>query len=227
MLGHAAANRMPTLRDRAAKLREDPRERVRRWRLHYFVDCCRLIQFTTILEMRLGDRITPAKRRELARFARAERSPVALAALARGAARELGEAAADARRGDGPLLCVRLAEARGRGVTRAWEAPPPAADRCAAAHVAHARARAHRLSNIAVGTLAAKIAPLELAFDENAPARVNILIPTIDLTHFFGGYITKLNLARRLAERGARVRIVTVDPVGAAARGLAADARVL
>ena len=56
VLGHAAANRMPTLRDRAAKLREDPRERVRRWRLHYFVDCCRLIQFTTILEMRLGVR---------------------------------------------------------------------------------------------------------------------------------------------------------------------------
>ena len=43
---------------------------------------------------------------------------------------------------------------------------------------------------------------------------MNILIPTIDLEHFFGGYITKLNLARRLAERGARVRIVTVDPVG-------------
>ena len=42
---------------------------------------------------------------------------------------------------------------------------------------------------------------------------MNILIPTIDLEHFFGGYITKLNLARRLAERGARVRIVTVDPV--------------
>jgi hypothetical protein len=34
------------------------------------------------------------------------------------------------------------------------------------------------------------------------------------LTHFFGGYIAKFNLARRLAQRGARVRIVTVDPVG-------------
>jgi hypothetical protein len=44
---------------------------------------------------------------------------------------------------------------------------------------------------------------------------VNLLIPTIDLEHFFGGYIAKLNLARRLAERGARVRILTVDPVGA------------
>src|SRR4029453_13309835 len=67
---------------------------------------------------------------------------------------------------------------------------------------------------VAVGTVAAKIAPLELAIQEDGPARVNILIPKIDLEHFFGGYITKLNLPRRLAERGARVRLVTVDPVG-------------
>ena len=69
-------------------------------------------------------------------------------------------------------------------------------------------------NNVAVGTVAAKIAPLELAVREGEPPRVNILLPTIDLEHFFGGYITKLNLARRLAERGARVRILTVDPVG-------------
>jgi hypothetical protein len=67
---------------------------------------------------------------------------------------------------------------------------------------------------VAVGRVAAKIAPLELAVSEDAPQRVNLLIPTIDLEHFFGGYIGKLNLARRLAETGARVRIVTVDPVG-------------
>jgi hypothetical protein len=48
---------------------------------------------------------------------------------------------------------------------------------------------------------------------DDAPARVNLLIPTIDLEHFFGGYIAKFNLARRLTERGLRVRIVTVDPV--------------
>ena len=47
-----------------------------------------------------------------------------------------------------------------------------------------------------------------------APPRVNLLVPTIDLDHFFGGYIGKFNLARRLAERGARVRVVTVDPTG-------------
>jgi hypothetical protein len=42
-----------------------------------------------------------------------------------------------------------------------------------------------------------------------------MLIPTIDLEHFFGGYIGKFNLAVRLADQGHRVRIVTVDPVGA------------
>jgi hypothetical protein len=66
----------------------------------------------------------------------------------------------------------------------------------------------------AVGQVAAKIAPLQLAVVDDGPHRVNILIPTIDLDHFFGGYIGKLNLAARLAERGERVRIVTVDPVG-------------
>jgi hypothetical protein len=41
---------------------------------------------------------------------------------------------------------------------------------------------------------------------------VNMLIPTGDLKHFFGAYIGKFNLARRLAEHGLRVRIVAVDP---------------
>ena len=45
-----------------------------------------------------------------------------------------------------------------------------------------------------------------------APERVNLLIPTIDLKHLFGGYIAKFNLARKLAEAGLRVRIVAVDP---------------
>jgi hypothetical protein len=71
----------------------------------------------------------------------------------------------------------------------------------------------------AVRDVAEKIAPLELAMHDDAPTRVNILIPTIDLEHFFGGYIAKFNLAGRLAERGQRVRIVTVDPVGPLPRG--------
>ena len=39
-----------------------------------------------------------------------------------------------------------------------------------------------------------------------------MLVPTVDLEHFFGAYIGKFNLARRLAEHGLRVRIVAVDP---------------
>jgi hypothetical protein len=62
--------------------------------------------------------------------------------------------------------------------------------------------------------VAEKVAPLPLAVADDAPRRVNVLIPAIDLEHFFGGYIAKLNLARRLARRGLRVRIVTVDPTG-------------
>ena len=49
---------------------------------------------------------------------------------------------------------------------------------------------------------------------DDEPSRINILIPTIDLRHFFGGYIAKFNLAAKLAAAGERVRIVTVDPVG-------------
>ena len=64
-------------------------------------------------------------------------------------------------------------------------------------------------------TIAAKIAPLRFVRSEHAPRRINLLIPTIDPDHFFGGYIAKFNLARRLAQGGATVRIVTVDPVGA------------
>ena len=56
-LGHAAANRMPALRERLSALRRDPRERVRLWRMHYFVDVCRLMQFAAVLELRFGDRM--------------------------------------------------------------------------------------------------------------------------------------------------------------------------
>jgi hypothetical protein len=214
VLGHAAANRMPAFRDRLGKLREDPRDRVRRWRLHYFVDCCRLVQFVTVLQMRYGARMTASRRRALESFARAERSPVALANLARRAARELvGEP--ETLGAEMSLFFAftwrRLVDVATRGLERPRrrlriDARPP---------TTLVQVPGRTASNsVAVGTVAAKIAPLELAVSEDGPSRVNILIPTIDLEHFFGGYITKLNLARRLAERGRQVRIVTVDPVG-------------
>jgi hypothetical protein len=60
--------------------------------------------------------------------------------------------------------------------------------------------------------LAQKLAPLRLSVNAAAEPRVNMLVPTVDLEHFFGAYIGKFNLARRLAEQGLRVRIVAVDP---------------
>ena len=62
-----------------------------------------------------------------------------------------------------------------------------------------------------VRKLAGFVEPIEIAISEDAPRRVNLMVPTIELKHLFGGYIAKFNLARRLAEKGQRTRIVAVD----------------
>jgi hypothetical protein len=212
-LGHAAANRMPRLRDRLGALRRDPRERVRLWRMHYFVDACRLLQFATILQLRCGDRMTSVKRRALERFIAADRSPLPLAALGVRGARELVARRPETLGAEWMLLHAfawrRLLGASVRDAPqrrlRLDAVPPPALD---------PRPGVRMPDEPAPRAIAEKIAPLRLAVSDDAPQRVNVLVPTIDLRHFFGGYIAKLNLARRLAERGLRVRIVTVDPVG-------------
>ena len=214
MLGHAAANRMPPLSDRFRSVRRPLRDRVRRWRLTYFVDACRLLQFATVLQMRCGGRMDPPKRRALERFVRADRSPLALGRFAARAGRELV--------GRPETLGAELGLFFGftwRHVVRAttWRAERPRRRlRIDTRPPTTLRLKPGKREPQVpeVGAIGAKIAPLELAVREDAPSRVNILIPTIDLAHFFGGYIAKLNLARRLAERGARVRVVTVDPVG-------------
>jgi glycosyltransferase involved in cell wall biosynthesis len=60
--------------------------------------------------------------------------------------------------------------------------------------------------------LQSKIAPLTLAIRTTSPTRVNLVISTIDFKYLFGGYLTVLHLARLLAERRWRVRLVIVDP---------------
>jgi hypothetical protein len=107
------------------------------------------------------------------------------------------------------LLAATARPAPQRGL-RLDAAPPPALD---------PRPGARSPGEPELRVIAEKIAPLRLAVRDDAPRRVNLLIPTIDLAHFFGGYIAKFNLARRLAERGLRVRVVTVDPVGSLPRG--------
>jgi glycosyltransferase involved in cell wall biosynthesis len=217
VLGHAAANQITQFRERLSSLKRlgsKPRERLGRWRMHFFVDCCRLMQFGTVLMMRCGDRMSPHKRRSIERFIRADRSPLALAGFLRPAVREQVGPPETLGAELGLFLAfawrhLLTATARGRERPRSRlriDARPPASLTPAPGK--------REPATPSVGEVGAKIAPLALTVSDDGPARINILIPTIDLDHFFGGYIGKLNLAARLAERGERVRIVTVDPVG-------------
>lgn len=213
VLGHTESTSMPRLADRARDWRRPLRRRVRLWRLTYFVDACRLLQFSTILMLRCGETMPRRKRRALERFMRADRSLLPLGWLFARSVRELvgkpetlgaelgmlfgfgwrHAAAAQAGRSE-PLRRLRL-DAR----------PPP--------RLALEPGRRGPESRT-VRVMKEKLTPLDLAVRGDAPERVNLLIPTIDLEHFFGGYIGKFNLALRLAERGLRVRVVTTDPVG-------------
>jgi glycosyltransferase involved in cell wall biosynthesis len=208
-LGHAAANRMTSLRHRLTHQRA-LRERIRLWRLHYFSDVCRLAQFATVLELRCASRMSRTKRRDLDRFASADRSPGALLTLGLRGAREL--VGTPQTLGAEWMLFYALlwrrlvaigAGERPRRRLRLDALPPPS--------LVAEPGRAGLDESVA--GVADKIAPLRWTVVTGAPARVNLLLPTIDLKHFFGGYIAKLNLARRLVEQGLRVRIVTVDPV--------------
>lgn len=210
-LGHAAANSMTPLVERLRNQR-DVRERVRLWRLHYYVDVCRLLQVTAILTLRHGSRMRPSSRRALARFSAAERSPVALARLAIRGLRDMSAPTSETLGAEWMLahafLWRRLIalSARERPQRRLrLDALPPAS-------LFQEPGREGR--DPAASAVADKIAPLRWRLAEDAPRRINLLIPTMDTRHFFGGYIAKLNLARRLIETGQRVRIVTVDPVG-------------
>ena len=65
--------------------------------------------------------------------------------------------------------------------------------------------------------VAQQIEPLRLAVRDSAPQRINVLVPTLEGD-------APLQLARRLAGRGLRVRVITVDPSGPVPR---AQARAL
>ena len=210
-LGHAAANQMSSLRDRLRSA-QPLRERIRMWRLHYFVDVWRLRQFTAILELRGGERIPPAKRRVLERFDAGDESGVELARLAARGARELVVSRPETL-GAEWMLAHALGWRRLVGLTarrrptrglRLDTLPPPTLIQQPGRTGLDESAR----------VIADKIAPLRWHVGDDEPERINILIPTIDLRHFFGGYIAKFNLAVKLVAAGERVRLVTVDPVG-------------
>jgi glycosyltransferase involved in cell wall biosynthesis len=209
-LGHAAANQMPSLRERLTA-RPGLHERIRMRRLHYFVDVSRLLALVTLLQLRCGERLGPRQRDTLKRFARADRSVMSALPLGLRGLRELvgrPETLGAEWMLFNAFVWKRLLEATAREAPqkrlRLDAVPPPSLA---------LRPKAATPPGVA-DEVADKIAPLDLAVSSFPPPRVNLLIPTVDLRHFFGGYIAKLNLAARLADRGQRVRVIAVDPVG-------------
>ena len=162
------------------------------WRLHYFVDVCRLLAVrdrpADALRRADAARQAPRARPLPARpSARRRRSALLGARGARelsGRRRETLGRRVDARSTRSPGAgCSPPARASGPSARLRLDAvPPPIAGAMAPERTADpSRGR---------GPIAAKIAPLRSGVvRRRAPARVNLLIPTIDLEHFFGGYI--------------------------------------
>jgi hypothetical protein len=185
-----------------------------RWRADYFEVVVPAQLHAVILGLRCGDRLRLRKRRALRTFEASQRPGASVWVIARMALRSLG-----ARRRHSSTMGRERLVARGllwrlavpvtatlrrrkrehHAQGRSVPAPPPIDPRSA-----EPPAR--------VGWLTSKLAPLPLEVDASAKPRVNMLIPTVDLDHFFGAYIGKFNLARRLAQAGLRVRLVAVDP---------------
>jgi len=188
------------------------------WRPAYFFAYCRLRLLAEVLLLRCGARIPRRSARMLRRFIRAERSPLAFAWLLGRAARRwfghsetLGAETLIARGIAWRHVVAGLSVRRQRPTTISVpdaKLPPPAKSPTAIS-----------LEHEPTRLLARMIEPLELSVSPTAPERINLLVPTIELRHFFGGYITKFNLARKLAEAGVRTRILTIDETQPLPRG--------
>ena len=213
-LGHAAANRMPAMRERLrrgpprpARAGADVADALLRRRLP-----AAAVRRGAAPALRGAD---PGGQAPGARPLRARR-PLAAAARRARRARPRGSCSAAAARRWARSGCSST-PSRGAGCCR----PAPATARpggCGSTRSrrrcsTRGRAPARRPSRRRAGS-ATRSRRCASRCATTRPRRVNLLIPSIDLQHFFGGYIGKFNLARRLAARGVRVRIVTVDPVG-------------
>lgn len=176
------------------------------WRLRdvYACDVVRLIVIAKLLQLRLGDAMTPEKRAVVDRIADLERAPGGLV-------RELVLARRDRR----PTLgaewhCLRgFLASRLLDVHYRRDARRLFAQRQARRDVTGSGPVPSALAG--VDLIERKLAPLTLRIDDAAPRRVNLLAPSIDFAHLFAGYFGKLHLALRLADAGHRVRLVVVD----------------
>jgi glycosyltransferase involved in cell wall biosynthesis len=216
-LGHAAAARVPTsLGQRARRLLTGSAgEAALGSRAGYFYGFRRLQLLAQVLLMRCGDRMGASSRDSLRRLIRGERSPASMLWLAgRPSRARFGRSETS---GAEHILLQGIAWRHVQRVLALGRRRPPKGQPIEAPHdaslpeTAGPRSPAAAPNHPFVRKLASFIEPLELAISEDAPRRVNLLVPTIELKHLFGGYIAKFNLARKLAEQGLRTRIVAVD----------------
>ena len=214
-LGHTAAN-VGTFQGAAsalvARLRHGGwRRSFVGWRAAYFFAYCRLRLLAEVLLLRGANRMDRRSRRMLRRLTRAEHSPLGFTWLVvRGARRLLGKT--ETLGAERLLVRGILWRYAVQGLALRRERPVPGA-----VHDANLPDTARGVRTVSVDhaetlALARLIEPLELSISTQAPERVNLLIPTMELKHLFGGYITKFNLARKLAEHGLRTRILTIGP---------------
>jgi len=180
------------------------------WRAAYFFGYLRLRLLAEVLLLRSADRMSRRSRRILRRFIRSERSPLGLLwLLARGARRWFGR---------NETLGLESLVARGivwryivKTMALVRKRPIPGVPYGASLPESTGGGKADAIDHVETRTMARSIEPLPLSVSTEAPERVNVLIPTIELKHLFGGYIAKFNLARKLAESGLRTRLLTID----------------
>jgi glycosyltransferase involved in cell wall biosynthesis len=196
-----------------------------RWRLQvlrahskaiYMNDVLRIQHMAQVLQLRCAGRLTREKKRTLYRLAYMDRS-------VRSALWLLGRSLLGLRRrsvtmGAESCLLRGIAWRRAMGVIM-WLRARRGGEQAPVAAAVQARAEPGVRYPTEILTrglerveaIEQKIAPLQVRLDPQAPQRVNLLIPTIDFNYVFGGYITKFNLARCLAEEGFAVRLILVD----------------
>lgn len=212
-LGHQAATRPKTrvdLRTLLARIKRGEWQRLASgWRASYFLAYRRICVLAETLLYRCNGQLDRSDRRRIRRFLRAEHSPAGFFWLVgRGQRPRFGSnetLGAEKIIAQG-ILWRRLIGAASTGRSKPipglpYDASMPAVETAKTADIDHPVAR--NMGNL--------ILPLDFSVNETAPKRVNLLVPTVELKHFFGGYITKFNLARKLAEGGHRTRILTTD----------------
>ncbi|MEK6252707.1 MAG: glycosyltransferase [Actinomycetota bacterium] len=156
-----------------------------------------------LLLLRGGKAMSRRNRRTLRRWARVERSPARWAWLVvRARIKRNKTLGAERRLVAGSMWRWTLS------AMRMLRLPPPPPERETLATMLKLPLASEPLPAARLQQL---IEPLRLEVSADAPRRVNILIPTVDLERFSGRSIATFNLARKLTEAGLRVRVVAVD----------------